>query len=56
LANSLKVEIVAEGIETIEQKEFLLANNCNFIQGYYYSKPLSKEMCLQFIKNSLEPN
>ena len=54
LANSLKVDIVAEGIETTEQKDFLLANECNLIQGYYYSKPLSKEMCLQFIKNNLE--
>lgn len=52
LANSLGVEIVAEGIETVEQKDFLLTNGCHLIQGYYYSKPLSKESCLQFIKNN----
>ncbi|MBF4692736.1 EAL domain-containing protein [Fusibacter ferrireducens] len=54
LANSLEVEIVAEGIEKEVQKEFLLTRGCNFIQGYYYSKPLSKESCLEYIKKSLK--
>jgi len=37
------VNIVAEGIETKEQYEFLMENGCNIFQGYYFSKPLSKE-------------
>ncbi len=45
LAKSLNLRILAEGVELSEQKEFLLKNGCNIIQGYYYSKPVpSKEM------------
>lgn len=40
MAKSLKMEIVAEGIETFEQGEFLRSNGCHKSQGYYYSKPL----------------
>ena len=41
LAKSLKLKIIAEGVETKEQKEFLLANGCENIQGYFYAKPMS---------------
>ncbi len=37
------VHIVAEGIETKEQYIFLAENGCQIFQGYYFSKPLSKE-------------
>lgn len=40
LAQSLNLEIIAEGVETREQKEFLVQNGCENIQGYFYSKPL----------------
>jgi EAL domain-containing protein (putative c-di-GMP-specific phosphodiesterase class I) len=40
LALSLGIDVVAEGVETLEQLEFLKANNCNYGQGYYYSKPV----------------
>jgi diguanylate cyclase (GGDEF)-like protein/PAS domain S-box-containing protein len=40
LGESLNLRLIAEGVETKEQKEFLLQNNCHFIQGYYYSKPI----------------
>lgn len=39
MAKSLRMEIVAEGIETLEQGEFLRANGCDKAQGFYYSKP-----------------
>jgi EAL domain-containing protein (putative c-di-GMP-specific phosphodiesterase class I) len=41
LAQILNLKLVAEGVETKEQQEFLLANGCDVIQGYYYSKPLN---------------
>lgn len=41
LARSLKMETVVEGIETLEQGEFLRANGCDKAQGYHYSKPLA---------------
>ncbi|WP_246050064.1 EAL domain-containing protein [Aquibacillus sediminis] len=37
-------EIIAEGIETEEQVEFLKANKCGIGQGYYYSKALPAEV------------
>ncbi len=40
LATSLNLRVIAEGVETIEQKEFLIQNGCNNIQGYYYSRPV----------------
>ena len=40
LGHSLNLDIVAEGVETIEQLEFLKSHSCNTIQGYYYQHPL----------------
>jgi len=40
LATSLNLDIIAEGVETKEQKDFLVQNGCKNIQGYYYSKPI----------------
>jgi EAL domain-containing protein (putative c-di-GMP-specific phosphodiesterase class I) len=35
--------VVAEGVETIEQVEFLQNNNCFIVQGYYYSPPIAEQ-------------
>jgi len=40
MSNTLNLEVVAEGVETIEQKEFLKQNNCLIYQGYLFSRPL----------------
>lgn len=40
LGKNLKLEIVAEGVETIEQLKFLRAENCSHIQGYLFGKPM----------------
>ncbi|WP_195262915.1 GGDEF domain-containing protein [Clostridium sp. 1001275B_160808_H3] len=42
MAKKLNMKIIAEGIETQEQVEFLIANNCFIAQGYYFSKPVPK--------------
>ena len=42
LSKSLNLRIIAEGVETKEQKDFMVKNSCNNIQGYFYSKPVSK--------------
>lgn len=42
LAHSLGCDVVAEGVETEEQFNILKANGCNYVQGYYFSKPLQK--------------
>lgn len=43
MAESLGMKIIAEGVETKEQVEFLRKNGCVNIQGYYYAKPLPIE-------------
>ncbi|MED1204128.1 putative bifunctional diguanylate cyclase/phosphodiesterase [Heyndrickxia acidicola] len=42
MARSLKLQVVAEGVEEEYQKEYLLKNECWHMQGYLFSKPLSK--------------
>ncbi|MBI2792413.1 MAG: EAL domain-containing protein [Gammaproteobacteria bacterium] len=41
LAHSLNLDVVAEGVETVKQLNFLQHEECNDIQGYYFSKPLT---------------
>lgn len=43
LAKKLNMRIVAEGIETREQVDFLAENECDLIQGYYFAKPMPVE-------------
>lgn len=40
LAKSVHLEVVAEGIETVEQRDFLMGLGCDFLQGYLIAKPL----------------
>ena len=43
LAKTLNLDLIAEGVETESQLEFLRAEGCRLIQGFYFSKPLSAE-------------
>lgn len=52
LCKNLNLDVIAEGVESIEQKDFLLQNGCNSIQGYYYSKALSAEDMTEYLKNN----
>lgn len=44
MGQSLGLEIVAEGVETLDQLIFLINENCNKIQGYYFSQPLPADL------------
>lgn len=52
LAKSLSLDIVAEGVETQEQLDFLVEHGCNKIQGYYYSPPVDSQTMEQMLKKS----
>ena len=43
IKKKLKIKTVAEGVENKEQVEYLKKLGCDFIQGYYYFKPLTKK-------------
>jgi diguanylate cyclase (GGDEF)-like protein/PAS domain S-box-containing protein len=48
LAQNLKLNVIAEGVETKEQAEFLMARNCHMMQGYLFSRPVMAE---EVVKN-----
>jgi diguanylate cyclase (GGDEF)-like protein/PAS domain S-box-containing protein len=50
MAHSLGLDVVAEGVETIEQLEYLHEQGCDEIQGHWLSKPLSPGECYSFIR------
>ena len=47
MVRSLKLTVIAEGVETEEQYRFLNAHGCDWIQGYYFHKPLSAEVMVR---------
>jgi EAL domain-containing protein (putative c-di-GMP-specific phosphodiesterase class I) len=49
MAHSMGLRIVAEGVETVPQRTFLLGLNCDEIQGYLISKPVSGEEALKLL-------
>ena len=52
LAKSMKIDVIAEGVETIEQLNFLRRENCSQIQGYLISKPKDADEVTQLLKNN----
>jgi len=49
LAKSLNLKLIAEGVETQEQRDFIVENGCNNIQGYFYSKPIPADEMRAFL-------
>ena len=52
LGRKLKLKVIAEGVETEEQLEFLRENNCDEMQGYHLSKPLAADELEKWVKKS----
>jgi len=52
LGHQFKLQVIAEGVETLEQLDFLRARGCDEIQGYYYSHPLPVEEFVMFINDN----
>jgi diguanylate cyclase (GGDEF)-like protein/PAS domain S-box-containing protein len=55
LARSLKMDVVAEGVETVEQLTQLRALQCEYGQGYYFSKPLSADDAMRWVLHQSLP-
>jgi diguanylate cyclase (GGDEF)-like protein/PAS domain S-box-containing protein len=53
MGRSLKLRVVAEGVETQEQLAFLRSHQCEEAQGYYFSHPVSPERFAQLLKSGL---
>ena len=53
LGRSLKLRVVAEGVETQEQLAFLQAHQCDEAQGYYFSRPVLPQQFAKLLKNGI---
>lgn len=51
LGQNLKMDIIAEGVETNDQCAYLSNHGCHSFQGYLFSRPLTEENFLKFIRN-----
>lgn len=56
MAKGLDLQLIAEGIETQEQMQFLLSHRCDLAQGYYFGKPCSKELFFMNIQKGPNPH
>lgn len=53
MAHTLDISVIAEGVETQMQYRVLEGLKCDYVQGYWYSKPLPPEALIAFVKNGL---
>lgn len=51
MGHNLQFNVIAEGVEELEQVEFLMRNGCRVGQGYYFSRPLAAEAIEELLKN-----
>jgi EAL domain-containing protein (putative c-di-GMP-specific phosphodiesterase class I) len=54
LGQKLNLRVIAEGVESAEQLAILRENNCDEVQGYYFSKPVSFEVIADLLRNSVQ--
>lgn len=55
MARSLRLETVAEGVETAEQMEFLRRHGCNAVQGFYIGRPAPAEAIVEIVRGGETP-
>ncbi len=54
LGKDLGFSVIAEGVETVGQREFLVDNGCHVFQGYLFSKPLPAEQFTVFVRDAAD--
>lgn len=55
MAHGLGLEVIAEGLETLEQWQFLQSLDCDFAQGYYFGRPMPQADFEDFLAKQLRP-
>jgi EAL domain-containing protein (putative c-di-GMP-specific phosphodiesterase class I) len=50
MAHGLRMQVVAEGVETIHQLAFLQSENCDLVQGFHFRKPMPQDDFLDFLE------
>lgn len=50
MCKKLGLDVLSEGVETEEQRQRLMGMGCDFVQGYYYSKPLPEKDFVEYLK------
>jgi diguanylate cyclase (GGDEF)-like protein len=55
LAQSLNIDVIAEGVETAAQRDFLARSGCHAYQGYYFSRPLALPDLERFVLCDVQP-
>ena len=53
MARSLKLRVVAEGVETLKELEFLQAHQCDEAQGYYFGRPIVAEQFAKLLETGI---
>jgi diguanylate cyclase len=53
MARSLKLRVIAEGIETQAELDFLRAHQCDEAQGYYFSEPIPADKFMEVLRHGL---
>jgi EAL domain-containing protein (putative c-di-GMP-specific phosphodiesterase class I) len=50
MAHKLGLQVIAEGVESGIQREYLMRNGCEIMQGYYFSRPLNEEKAITMLR------
>lgn len=56
MAHSLRMSVIAEGVETLNQQNFLNIHKCEELQGFYFSKPMTQSSLLQLLSSASNIN